>query len=69
LYWPLASAEEIVCHLQVVEVVSPDSVVYSMYFTDPAGKVFTVIDRIQATGSRDLNRLAGRQHQWKEGDS
>jgi acyl transferase domain-containing protein/NAD(P)H-dependent flavin oxidoreductase YrpB (nitropropane dioxygenase family) len=68
LFRPLAQAEEVVCHLQVDEVLSPHSVVYSMYFTDPEGKVLALIDRIQATGSRDLNRLAGHLHRWKEGE-
>jgi acyl transferase domain-containing protein/NAD(P)H-dependent flavin oxidoreductase YrpB (nitropropane dioxygenase family)/NAD(P)-dependent dehydrogenase (short-subunit alcohol dehydrogenase family) len=59
LYRPLHAARQLFCHLQVVETISKQSIVYNMFFTDQHGVLHAMIDRVQATGSRELNRLVG----------
>ncbi|MCB2180484.1 MAG: SDR family NAD(P)-dependent oxidoreductase [Desulfobulbaceae bacterium] len=66
LYRPLHEADELVCHLQVVERVSKQSILYNMFFTDRQGTLFAMIDRVEATGSRELNRLVGHQTPGKK---
>ncbi|MCK5229081.1 MAG: polyketide synthase dehydratase domain-containing protein, partial [Desulfobulbaceae bacterium] len=59
LYKPIHTAESLICHLQVVETISKQNIVYNMFFTDRDGTLLAMIDRVQATGSRELNRLVG----------
>ncbi|MEW6426947.1 MAG: SDR family NAD(P)-dependent oxidoreductase [Thermodesulfobacteriota bacterium] len=60
LYDAIAPGASYTCQLQVVEVVRQGSIVFNMYFSDDKGRVAAMIDRVEATGSRELNRLVGQ---------
>jgi acyl transferase domain-containing protein/NAD(P)H-dependent flavin oxidoreductase YrpB (nitropropane dioxygenase family)/NAD(P)-dependent dehydrogenase (short-subunit alcohol dehydrogenase family) len=56
---PFPSTSSIRCYMQVVEQTARQTVIYNMLFADERGDFLGMIDRVEATGSRELNRLAG----------
>ena len=59
IFRPFHSASTIRCHLRVLEVFGEQTVHYNIYFRDPEGFLLGMIERVEATGSRALNRLTG----------
>jgi acyl transferase domain-containing protein/NAD(P)H-dependent flavin oxidoreductase YrpB (nitropropane dioxygenase family)/NAD(P)-dependent dehydrogenase (short-subunit alcohol dehydrogenase family) len=58
---PFPATSAIRCYMKVVEQTGTQSIVYTMLFTDEQGEFLGMIDRVEATGSRELNRLVGSQ--------
>jgi NAD(P)-dependent dehydrogenase (short-subunit alcohol dehydrogenase family) len=59
LYQPFNSASSIQCHFQVLENHSKQSVCANVFYVDQQGNLLGMIERLESTGSRALNRLAG----------
>ncbi len=57
---PFSEATELLCQLEVVATLSPQSFLFNMYFSDRLGTLYGMIEEVEATGSRALNRLAGK---------
>lgn len=60
LYQPFSSAKEVSCQLEVVESVHQHGIIFNLYFIDDAGVVLGMIERLEATGSKELNRLTAK---------
>jgi len=58
IFRPFHFATSVRCHLQVLEKFGKQTVYYNIYFMDREGFVLEMIERVEATGSSALNRLA-----------
>jgi hypothetical protein len=58
-FGPFHATSAIRCTMQVVEQTGMQAITYNMVFVDERGELLGMIDRVEATGSRELNRLAG----------
>jgi hypothetical protein len=66
LYQPFHMSSLIRCYVQVLEGSGNKSVYADVYYVDEAGKLLGMIEGLEATGSKSLNRLAGQQNLAKE---
>lgn len=46
------------CHLEVIEEIDGQTVLSNIYFTDPDGRVLCIVEGLEATCSKSLNRLS-----------
>lgn len=66
VYRPFHTVAEISCQLEIVEH-ARQTVCCNIYFMDQANRLLGKIERFEATGSRDLNRLTGLYASGREG--
>lgn len=67
LYRPFSLATEVTCQLEVVESLHQHGIIFNLYFLDQAGVLLGMIERLEATGSKELNRLTAKIAHDSEG--
>ncbi|MBU4151441.1 MAG: SDR family NAD(P)-dependent oxidoreductase [Proteobacteria bacterium] len=68
LYQPFSLVTEVSCQLEVVESVHQHGIIFNLYFIDQKGVLLGMIERLEATGSKELNRLTEKAGHTSEGD-
>jgi NAD(P)-dependent dehydrogenase (short-subunit alcohol dehydrogenase family) len=58
-YKPFFGVSSIRCHLQVNEVIGQNSVSFNIIFMDQDDNLLAIVDGLEASGSKSLNRLGG----------
>ena len=69
LYRPFPASSPIRCYLQCLEGSGNTSIFANVYYMDQEGKLLGMIEGLESTGSKSLNRLSGKQNPAQESDT